>query len=320
MAALPGVDHAGFVSHLPFDDSLPNWYDYVWQNGAAKDEQNALMADHRAASAGFFNSLGAHFVTGRNFDSAEEMSGRRVAIIDDVLAQQLWPGQTAVGKLINVAAQHGDFGRAVAEVIGVVKHIDSHSLSLGERGQVYLPYRMASRANIYFVLRTESSPAYLIPMIRRQVAGLDKDLPVAALTAMDDYLLQARRQSRFVAVLFASLAAVALLLSWVGIYGVTVNSMTRRTREIGIRIALGASSSHIFKLASAAGLRPIFAGAIAGLGLSLGFTPLLSSLLFRVRAVSAPILAGVFLFLLLVGLMATLIPTAKVLRGHLRNL
>ena len=109
MAALPGVDHAGFVSHLPFDDSLPNWYDYVWQNGAAKDEQNALMADHRAASAGFFNSLGAHFVTGRNFDSAEEMSGRRVAIIDDVLAQQLWPGQTAVGKLINVAAQHGDF-------------------------------------------------------------------------------------------------------------------------------------------------------------------------------------------------------------------
>jgi len=319
MDSLPGVDYAGFVSHLPFDDSLPNWYDYVWQQGAAKDEQNTLMADHRGASAGFFDSLGAHFLTGRNFDSSDEMSGRRVAIIDDVLAQQLWPGQAAVGKLINVAAQHGEFSRAVAEVIGVVKHIDSHSLSLPERGQVYLPYRMASRSNIYFVLRSESSPAYLIPMIRQQVAGLDKDLPVAALIPMDNYLLEARRQSRFLAILFAALAAVALLLSWVGIYGVTANSVTRRTREIGIRIALGASSSNIFKLASTAGLLPILAGAIAGLGLSFGLTPLLSSLLFRVHAVSTPILAGVFLFLLLVGLIATLIPTAKVLRGHLMN-
>lgn len=316
LAALPGVDHAGFVSHLPFDDSLPNWYDYTWRDGAPKEEQNTLMADGRGAAAGFFCSLGVHFISGRNFDNSDEMSGRKVTIIDDTLARQLWPGQEAVGKLINVATQHGDFGRDVAEVIGVVKHVDSHSLTLPERGQVYLPYRMAARTNIYFVLRAKSSPLYLIPLVRQQVAGLDKDLPVAALRPMDDYLADARRQSRFVAVLFGALAVTSLLLFCVGLYGVTANSVTRRTREIGIRVALGASPGPIFTLVSGAGLRAVLVGAIAGLGLSFEVTPLLSSLLFRVRPINVPTLVGVLALLFVVGLVSLLVPTAKVLLGN----
>jgi predicted permease len=317
LGALPGVLHAGFVSHLPFDDALPNWYDYAWRKDARSYEQNTLMADHRAASAGFFESLGAQFISGRNFDTSDETSRRKVAIIDDVLARQLWPGQSALGKAINVETQHdGDSARDVAEVIGVVKHLDFHSLTLPERGQVYLPYRMAARANMYFVLRAESSPLYLIPLVRQQLAGLDKELPVAAANPMDDYVLEARTQSRFVAVLFGSLAGIALLLSCLGIYGITANSVAQRTREIGIRMALGASPARIVALAFATSIRPIGAGAIAGVGLSFGFTPLLSGLLFGVRPVSTPILVGVFLFLSLVGLMAIMIPTARVLRGN----
>jgi hypothetical protein len=280
-STLPGVDHAGFVSHLPLDDALPNWYDYAWREYSSKNEQNTLMVDHRAASAGFFDSLGARFISGRNFDTSDVGARRKVAIIDDVLARQLWPGQIAVGKRINVASQEdGNFGRDVAEVIGVVKHVDSHSLTLPERGEIYIPYSMASRQNIYFVLRTRSSLLSLIPLVRQQVAGLDNELPVAALRPMNAYVVDARIQSRFVAVLTGSLAVIAFLLSSIGIYGITANAVTRRTKEIGIRLALGARPGHIVRLVSDTGFRPVVAGIIAGLGFSFVLTPLLSSLLF----------------------------------------
>jgi putative ABC transport system permease protein len=317
LSATPNVIDAGFVSHLPFDDSLPNWYDYAWRDGASKDEQNTLMADHRSASAGFFDSLGAQFISGRNFNTSDEVSKRKVAIIDDILAKQLWPGQDAVGKLINVESQHdGDSARELVQVIGVIRHVDFHSLTLPERGQIYLPYRMAARQNIYFVVHTRSTPASLIPAVRQEVASLDRELPVAAVRPMNDYVVEARTQSRFVAVLFASLAGIALLLSGLGIYAVTANSVLRRTREIGIRMAFGAKPSHILRLVSTAGFGPAVVGAVAGLSLSFLLTPLLSSLLFGVRPISALTLGSVFAVLSLLSLFAILIPTASVLRSN----
>jgi putative ABC transport system permease protein len=317
LSALPNVVDAGFVSHLPFDDSLPNWYDYVWRDGAPKDEQNTLMADHRAASRGFFGSLRARFISGRNFDTSDEVSRRKVAIIDEALAKQLWPGQDAVGKLINVESQHdGDSSRDLAAVIGVIRHIDFHSLTLPERGQVYLPYRMAARHNVYFVVHTKSSPASLIAAVRREVADLDRELPVAALRPMSDYVLEARTQSRFVAILFASLAGIALLLSSIGIYAVTANSVVRRRREIGIRMAFGAKPRDIVKLASTTGFRPALVGAILGLCLSFLVTPLLSNLLFGIRPTSVLTLGSVFVFVSSLSLFAVLIPTASVLCGN----
>jgi putative ABC transport system permease protein len=317
LSDLPGVEDAGFVSHLPLDDALPNWYDYAWRENAPKNEQNTLMADHRAASAGFFKGLGIRFIAGRNFDSSDEVAKRKVAVVDNRLASELWPRQSAVGKRINVAAQeNGEFVRDVTEVIGVVQHLDSHSLTLAERGQVYLPYRMASRQNIYFVLRTRSSPQSLVPLVRHEVAELDSELPIGALRPMDDYVRDARTQSRFVAALFGSLAVIGLVLSCLAIYGVTVNAVTRRTREIGIRLALGAKPRHIFRLASKTGFRPIAAGISAGLGFSFALAPLLSSLLFGVRPVSIPTFASVTLVLASVGLLAVFIPTARVLRSN----
>ncbi|MGA8670034.1 MAG: ABC transporter permease [Terracidiphilus sp.] len=317
LSILPGVDQAGFVSHLPLDDALPNWYDYAWREFAPKDEQSTLMADHRAASAGFFDSLGVRFISGRNFDTSDVGARRKVAIIDDVLARQLWEGQTAVGKRINVASQEdGNFGRDVAEVVGVIRHVDSHSLTLPERGQVYLPYYMASRQNIYFVLRVRSSSSSLITLVRQRVAGLDNELPVAALRPMSDYVAEERIQSRFVAILIGALAGIAFLLSSIGTYGITANAVTRRTKEIGIRLALGAKPGHIVRMASDTGLRPVAAGIVAGLGFSFVLTPLLSSLLFEVNPISAPVLSSVIVILSFVGLLAVIIPSVRVLRNN----
>ena len=175
---------------------------------------------------------------------------------------------------------------------------------------------MAARQNIYFVVHTKSSPGSLVPAVRQGLASLDRELPVAALRPMSDYVLEARTQSRFVAVLFASLAGIALLLASIGIYAVTANSVGRRTREIGIRMAFGAKPSDIIKLVSTIGFRPAVLGAVVGLSLSFLLTPLLSNLLFGVRPISAIKLASVFVFVSSLSLFAILIPTASVLRRN----
>jgi putative ABC transport system permease protein len=127
LSALPGVQSAGAVSHLPFDDDFGNWYSYYWPEGAPKQEQNTRMADHRSVLAGFFPSLGVTFVTGRNFDTSDEVANRKVVIVDDTLAGQLWPNGDAIGKRLNI--ENGHFVRDVAEIVGVVKHVQYHSLA-----------------------------------------------------------------------------------------------------------------------------------------------------------------------------------------------
>jgi putative ABC transport system permease protein len=314
LSTVPGVQSVGVVSHLPFDDNLPNWYDYFWREGAPQQEQNTLMADHRSVSPGFFDTLSIGFVAGRNFDSADEVANRKVVIIDDSLAKQLWPHGDAIGKALNV--ENGDFVRDVAEVIGVVKHVQYHSLTNQVRPQVYLPYPMAVRANMSFVVRTNASPETLVPLIRRQVADLDKDLPVANVRLMDGYVSDARMGVRFITVLCGSLGAIALLLSCIGIYGVTSSAVTDRTKEIGIRMAFGAQRHKIMMMILRAGMTPVITGGLLGFALSLALTPLLSSLLFGVQPIDPVILFSVLMFLFFVGLSASSLPTLRLIRGN----
>jgi putative ABC transport system permease protein len=314
LSALPGVQSVGIVSHLPFDDSLPNWYDYFWREGAPKQEQNTLMADHRAVYPGFFDSMGISFVAGRNFDSADEGSRRKVAIIDDSLAKQLWPGQDAIGKQLNV--ENGDFVRDVAEVIGVVKHVQYHSLTNQVRPQIYLPYRIASRPNMSVTLLANASPELLIPLIRRQVSEIDNNLPLANVRLMDDYVSDARISTRFVTFLSGSLGAIALLLCSIGIYGVTSSSVISRTKEIGVRMALGAQQHTIAVMVLRKSMAPVVLGALVGVALSFGLTPVLSSLLLGVRPIDPLVLISVLFCLCLIGLLASSLPTQRVLRGN----
>jgi hypothetical protein len=294
---------AGVVSHLPFDDSLPNWYDYYWREGAPQQEKNTLMADDRSVLPGFFDSLGITFVAGRNFDTSDEVAKRKVVIVDDSLAKQLWPDGAAIGKELNVV--NGDFSRDVAEVIGVVKHVQYHSLTNQVRPQLYLPYAMAVRANMFFTVRSEGSPQALTPSMRQEISKLDKDLPIANVRLMDDYVSDARMQSRFVAILCGSLGAIALLLSCIGIYGVTASVVTRRTKEIGIRMALGAQRRAIMMMVLRGSMPAVIFAGLVGSALSLGAKPLLSNLLFGVHSIDPAVLVSVLMFLCFVGPLAS---------------
>jgi predicted permease len=316
LAALPGVEAVGATSHIPFDDTLPNWYSYYWEEGAPKEQQNTVMADHRSVLPGYFQSIGATLIAGRDFDDYDVKEKRAVAIIDDTVAVRLWPGGNAIGRRLNIEHKISvyDMERSPLEVVGVVKHIQSHSLTDRVRGQIYMPYPQAIRPHMAFTIKSNASPEALAPFLQREVSKLDKDLPIYNVQRMQNYVANARRGTRFTATLAAGLALIALLLASTGIYGVTSYAVLQRTGELGTRIALGALPRDILRMVLREGMLPVAVGLLAGLALSFGLTPLLSRLLFGVRATDAFTLAAAALFLAAIAALACYLPARRAMQ------
>src|SRR5262249_11027476 len=162
-----------------------------------------------------------------------------VAIIDDTVAQMIWPGGNAVGKRLNIEHQASyEMERSPLEVVGVVQHIQSHSLTDRVRGQIYMPYPQAIRPHMAFTIKSTLVPQVLTPLLQREVSRLDKDLPIYNVQPLERYVDKARRETRFTTTLAGGLAFIALLLACTGIYGVTSYAVLQRTSELGTRVAL----------------------------------------------------------------------------------
>jgi predicted permease len=314
LAALPGVESAGMGSNLPLDTSLPNWYAPYWLEGTPEDQRNT-MADHRSVLPGFFRSIGARLLEGRDFEPVEIEPGRLVAIVDDALARRTWPGRSALGQRLALETMiEGNFKWQVAEVIGVVRHVQFHSLVDEVREQVYIPYSLASRQQISLALRTSGDPESLAAPARAAIAALDPDLPAARVVPLGHYVEQARRATRFLSLLSASLAAIALLLAVVGVYGVSSGSVTRRTSEIGVRVALGAKNGDVLRLVLSQGMKPVACGCVAGLALSVALAPLYSHLLYGVRPFDPATYVLVAALIAAAGLLACWVPARRAVR------
>ena len=317
LVALPGTQAVGGVSHLPLDEGKGNWYSYYWADGAPADKQNTVMADHRSTLPGYFRSLGATMLAGREFDDTDDARHTHVAIVDETIAEQLWPGQDALGKKISVEDSPSgpfQFERESVVVVGVVKHIQSHTLTSKGRGQIYLPVPLAPRPIYSLVVRTTEPIETFGAYAQQAVKKLDKDMPVSNLRPQMDYVDQARAQTRFVTVLSCALGALALFLACIGIYGVTSYSVAERKREIAIRIAVGADSSDVGKMVLRQSGTPVIVGVIAGLGLAALLTPLLSGMLFGVRPSDPLTYVSIALVLGVVGLLACYLPARRATR------
>ena len=317
LVALPGTQAVGGVSHLPLDEGKGNWYSYYWADGAPADKQNTVMADHRSTLPGYFRSLGATMLEGREFDDTDDARHTHVAIVDETIAEQLWPGQDALGKKISVEDSPSgpfQFERESVVVVGVVKHIQSHTLTSKGRGQIYLPVPLAPRPIYSIVVRTTEPIETFGAYAQQAVKKLDKDMPVSNLRPQMDYVDQARAQTRFVTVLSCALGALALFLACIGIYGVTSYSVAERKREIAIRLAVGADSSDVGKMVLRQSGTPVIVGVIAGLGLAALLTPLLSGMLFGVRPSDPLTYVSIALVLGVVGLLACYLPARRATR------
>lgn len=316
LTALPGVRSVSTVSHLPLDDA-GNWYDYYWKDGTPADQQNTVMADMRSVLPGYFDTIGAQLIQGRDFTESDDAAHQHVAVIDEMLARQLGPGELALGKRINVSdSPKGpyQFERDWLVVVGVVRHVQCHTLTATVRPQIYLPYPLAPRPSMSMVIRAGAAIPDLASSVRKQIAGLNRNVPITHLEPLSSVIESARAESRFVSVLATLLSIVALQLALGGIYGVLSYSVVLRTTEIGIRMAVGAQRTQIMRLVFTEGFLPVALGIVVGASLSAASMPLLENLLFEIKPGSLEVyLLSIVLILLLSGI-SMLVPALRAIR------
>ncbi len=314
LAALPGVEAVGAVSHLPFDD-YPNWYEYYWREGAPEAEKTAAMADHRAILPGFFESLGVALTQGREFTESDDSAHPNVIVVDETLAKRTWPGESPLGKRLHVSFIHeGSFDSTLADVVGVVRHVRYRDLGADGRGQVYVPYFQSARPELAFTVRAPAHPGGLAGPARREVARLDLELAVSKVRLLEDYVRQAGTAARFTTMIAAALAALALLLAGIGIYGLLAYSVAQRSNEIGVRVALGGRPRDILWLVVRQAVGLVGAGLAAGFVGSFAMTRLLEKLLYGVGPRDAATLAAAAAVLAAAGLLAAFVPARRAVR------
>ena len=312
LRALPGVKAVGTVSSLPLrgDENIV----FVFAEGRPLPEPGKEpLADRRSATAGYYQALGIPVLQGRVFDSRDAAKAPAVAVIDEVMARTYWPGTPALGKRFNLLRPQEGEPRWIT-VVGVVRNVRHSGLRIEPRPQFYLPLAQSPRSEMSLVIRSDGDPQNLFGDVRRAVHAADPDQPIEKLATMEQVVAGSVAGQRFNMALLGAFAALALALAAVGIYGVTAWSVAHRTRELGLRMALGARRGTVlWMILKEAGILAGI-GLFAGLALALGATRLMSSLLFGVPATDPATFAAVACGLAAVSLAAAWLPGRRATR------
>lgn len=298
--ALPGVASASAIRPLPFESHK------ILERMAVN--QGEIPAETYTTLPDYFTTMGIGLRAGRDFTADDLTRQRPVVIVDEAFARAAWPGQNPLGRTLRVADSRN---APVLTVIGVVGHVLTETLRAAGRPQVYLPYHEYALFDMAVVARAAGDPLLLAQPIRREIDALGGNRPVHTIRLMDEYVADTLAEGRFALVLLGIFAGLALTLSAIGIYGVISYTAAQRTREIGVRVALGATRGDILRLVFGDGLRWAAAGVVLGLGASLALTRYLATLLFEVRATDPLTLAGVSLLLMAVALLACYVPARR---------
>jgi predicted permease len=314
LAALPGVISQGAISHLPLDD-FPNWYSPYAPIGVAGQGSEGLIADHRTATAGYFEAMGAVLLDGRLFDEHDDENHRNVVIVDDSFARKHWPGETAPGKRIrHEYFDNGEFLPREAEIVGVIRHIKHHALETELREQINMPYPQSPRPHLSYAIQARHEPLSALPALRAALRELDKDLAVSKVRPMEWYIDRATSASRFTTILANLFGGVALLLGLVGIYGVVSHSVGRRSKEIGVRMALGGEARNVVALVLKEGMGLAAVGLLLGLAGALCLTRYLGSLLYGVSHLDAATYLSTAVVMPVTALLSLSVPARRATR------
>jgi putative ABC transport system permease protein len=262
IAALPGVQFVSAANPLPLAGQTFNGpYGPI---EAVNDPTLVRQADIRVIAPGYFETMGTRLLQGRTFTEADMADSTEAVIVDRVLAEKLWPGESAVGKQIALRFWTADMIRV--PVIGVVEHQRNGSLATEGRETLYYPDRLIGGWNtLSYVVRTTGDPMRAVAPIRQRLAALDSLLPMSDVRTMQSYVDEAMGGTRFALVSIGVFGVTALVLAFVGLYGVLAYAVRLRTAEIGVRMAFGAERSTILRMVVGQGLRLAAAGTVAGL-------------------------------------------------------
>ncbi|MFL5440787.1 MAG: ABC transporter permease [Myxococcales bacterium] len=294
LSSAPGVISAGTVSRLPLSGGNSSR-----DVGFPDAPDKMVSADYRIASAGYFETMRIPLRAGRLFTPVDVDSGARVVIVNESFARAAWPGQNPIGNRIGVTLDQKPL-----EVVGVVGDVKHVSLDAAARPEVYLPLSLEAWPFMTMVVRGRGD---LPALLRAETGAIDRDQPLYRVGSMEARFAGSLGPRRFAAYLLALLAAVALVLAVTGIYGVLSYSVAQRTREMGIRLALGATPAAVLGLVVGDAFRLVGAGIVIGLGAALGLTQLLRSLLFGVSATDPATYAALAVLLCAVALIASVV-------------
>ncbi|HXU45557.1 MAG TPA: ABC transporter permease [Thermoanaerobaculia bacterium] len=309
IAALSGVRSVGSSYPLPLSGRF--WTGPYGLPEQGFEEWSKNDASLRPASPGIFGALGLELQRGHGFDRADDESGRHVAVVDRTLSDRLWPGENPLGKRLGFDI----FGtREIAEVIGVVSPVRHDGPAAADRATIYFPLHVFPFGPRSYAVRAAGDPAALTRAIRGQVAAVDKSVPIANVRTLDEAVEKALAPSRFAFALLSLFAALALLLATIGLYGVLAYSVRQRTREIGVRVALGAGRGRILRLIVGQGARLALLGLSLGIPAALALGRLLSGLLYGVEATDPATFVGVALVVSSVALWASSLPAVRAAR------
>ncbi|HKG23909.1 MAG TPA: FtsX-like permease family protein, partial [Blastocatellia bacterium] len=311
--ALPGAEAVGAVSQLPLAGGEEVDGFVIEGRPLPTSIADTPLGDQRVIDESYFNVMRIPLLAGRYFTERDNLKSPLVAIISSGLARRYFPGENPIGKRIKIDAFNAP-DVPWTEIVGVVGDVKHSSLDLESRPQYYLPYYQAVFSNMSFAVRTSLDPASLIAGMRDALWAVDKDQPITDTRTMGQYLDKAVSQKRFSVMLLGLFAGLAIILAAVGIYGVVSYSVTQRTHEIGIRMALGAQSVDVLRLVVGQGLALTLAGVVLGLAAAFGLTRLIASLLFGVSASDPFIFAAVPLFMIGVALLASYLPARRAMK------
>jgi predicted permease len=310
IAAIPGEDKEVGNVALPKSNNNLTW-SYMVEGYQPPPNGNGPWGDFRIATPGYFAAMGIPVKRGREFDEGDLRDGRKVAIVDEVLANKYWPGQDPIGKRVG---RGSDSNPDWWEVVGVVGHVMQNSPRDDEHTQLYRPFAQQSGARLGLAIRTRGAPLAIESAVRQLVLAQDPQQPVYDVMPMEARVSGSSSQPRFMSLLLGLFAAVAATLAAVGIYGVMSYTVAQQTRELGIRMALGAETSNVLRLVLNKGLVLAGVGIGIGLGGALALGKVMASQLFQTRAADPLVFAGVSAGLVVVALLATLIPARRATR------
>jgi len=308
LRSLPGVEAVGLTSNLPVSGNYDRLSLYVEEHPPASRE-DVPEAERYMVNADYFRAMGVTLLEGRTFGPHDRADAPPVAVVNELAARRHWPGESAVGKRIRT-----DPEKPWMTVVGVVSDVRHYGLETAANAQLYLPHLQSPSQVMTFAVRGAGPPEQQAAAARAEIWSVDKDQPVYNVRSMEGLLAGSLSERRFTALLLGVFAALALFLAAVGIYGVISYLITQRTREIGIRIALGAQGRDVLRLVLGQGLAPALAGVALGLAGAAALSRLMSGLLYGVSAADPLTFAGVSLLLSGVAFLACYIPARRATR------
>jgi putative ABC transport system permease protein len=308
IGALPGVRSVGIVNYLPLYGGLGSSTGFTIEGQPEQLPGEGPGTNVRVSDAGYFSAMGIPLLRGRNFSDVELSEARHVIIISESLAQQYFPGEDPLGKRINVVMfDNPNF----TEIIGIVGDVRYDSLTDQAEPTVYFPHPELTYSFMTIVIRTTGDPAAIASAARSELREIDPNQPVSDVRTMEQVMADTLGRARFNTLLLGLFAGLATLLAAVGIFGVMNYSVTVRTREIGMRMALGAERGEVLMLILRQGLSLTLIGIGTGLAGALALTRVMSGLLFGVKATDPLTFAAIVGLLTVVSAIACYLPARR---------